>query len=123
MTKPVPTFVKGCGGVAGSFSPFIGGAVDGFTQYFTTDDGVYDSGFYIKDDTLVMQVSTASTRQRDMNRANECHVRLKWSTIVKSHKRSSYRWMSNTCQAKSETTLCSLLLLLLVNYFSFMGSN
>lgn len=60
MTKAVPTFVKGCGGIASSFSPFIGGAVDGFTQYFTTEDGKYDSGFYIKEDTLVMQVSSNS---------------------------------------------------------------
>ncbi|KAE9982516.1 hypothetical protein EG328_010798 [Venturia inaequalis] len=55
MTKAVPTFVKGCGGIAGSFSPFIGGAVDGFTQYFTTEDGAYDSGFHLDQDTLVMQ--------------------------------------------------------------------
>jgi len=50
MTKTVPTFVKGCGGVAGSFSPFIGGAVDGFTQYFTSEDGKVSRFFQLFDD-------------------------------------------------------------------------
>lgn len=62
LTKAVPTFVKGCGGIAGSFSPFIGGAVDGFTQYFTTEDGAYDSGFHLDQDTLVMQVSSTPSK-------------------------------------------------------------
>jgi hypothetical protein len=49
MTKPVPTFVKGCDGVAGSFSPFVGGAVDGFTQYFTSEDGKVNYFFQLLD--------------------------------------------------------------------------
>lgn len=36
VTKSTPSFVKGCGGIAASFSPFLGGAVDGFTQLYTT---------------------------------------------------------------------------------------
>ena len=95
MTKDIPTFVKGCGGIAASFSPFIGGAVDAFTQYYTTEDGKvshyfslydryklmkdiqFDSGFYIKDDLLFMQVST-SLEKRGTKRANKHSIRLRW---------------------------------------------
>jgi hypothetical protein len=52
-TKANPTYLPGCpkdaavsrGGAA--FSPFLGGAVDEFTQYYTTPDGKFNSGYYI----------------------------------------------------------------------------
>jgi hypothetical protein len=55
VTKPVPTFITNCGDVAGAISPFLGAGVDDFTQYYTTPDGKFPSGFYIKDDTFIMQ--------------------------------------------------------------------
>lgn len=107
MTKAVPTFVKGCGGVAGSFSPFIGGAVDGFTQYFTTDDGAYDSGFYIKDDIIVMQVSITFVHEFIVIHANVCSIRLNWSITTKNRKKSTYKWIWNICLVKLAMMLCN----------------
>jgi hypothetical protein len=63
VSKPVPTFVNGCGSIASSFSPFLGGAVDGFTQYYTTPDGKFNSGYYIKDDTFIMQAELVNYRK------------------------------------------------------------
>jgi hypothetical protein len=53
VTKAKPAYLPACpndsaaakGGA--SFSPFLGGAVDEFTQLYTTPDGKFNSGYYI----------------------------------------------------------------------------
>jgi hypothetical protein len=53
-TKANPTYLPGCprdsaaGKGGASFSPFVGGAVDAFTQFYTTRDGKFPSGYFIK---------------------------------------------------------------------------
>jgi hypothetical protein len=54
-TKAFPNYLPGCApdSIAGKggrgFSAFLGGAVDEFKQFYTTEDGAFKSGYYIKD--------------------------------------------------------------------------
>jgi hypothetical protein len=56
VSKSVKSYITGCGDVAGMLSAFVGAGVDDFTQHYTTPDGKFPSGYYVKDDTFLMQV-------------------------------------------------------------------
>lgn len=62
MSKKAPPFVKNCPGIASSISPFLGGAVDGFTQYYTTPDGKFESGYQIQNSNFMMQAEMVNYR-------------------------------------------------------------
>jgi hypothetical protein len=63
VSKPVKNYISGCGDAPGSLSPFMGAGVDDFTQYYTTPDGKYPSGYYIKDDTFLMQLELVNYKE------------------------------------------------------------
>jgi hypothetical protein len=62
VSKPVKTYITGCGDAAGNLSPFIGAGVDDFTQFYTTQDAKLPSG-YIKDDTFLMQLELVNYKE------------------------------------------------------------
>ncbi|KAF2675179.1 hypothetical protein BT63DRAFT_462626 [Microthyrium microscopicum] len=64
VSKPVTQYITGCtGDPAAAFNPFIGAGVDDFTQYYTTKDAKFNSGFYVKDDTFLMQVELVNYKE------------------------------------------------------------
>jgi hypothetical protein len=63
VSKSVNDYIAGCGDAASSLSPFIGAGVDDFTQYYTTPDAKFPSGFYIKDDTFLMQLELVNYKE------------------------------------------------------------
>jgi hypothetical protein len=52
--SPAPA-IPGCGGVGQSLSTFLGAGVDNFTQWYTTPDASFPAGYYVKDDSFIMQ--------------------------------------------------------------------
>ena len=57
-TKTKPAYLPGCpkdsaaGKGGGGISPFLGGAVDEFTQMYTTPDGKLESGYLIRNHSM-----------------------------------------------------------------------
>jgi hypothetical protein len=71
VTKPPTGSLPACPSVSGSsgggggvaaFSPFLGGAVDEFTQLYTTPDGRFRSGYYIANNTFLLQAEIVNYR-------------------------------------------------------------
>ncbi|KAF2404354.1 hypothetical protein EJ06DRAFT_518776 [Trichodelitschia bisporula] len=67
VTKPVKSYITGCPGIASSISPFLGGAVDEFRQWYTTPDGQLKAGFYIKNDEFIMQAELVNYHPEPQN--------------------------------------------------------
>jgi hypothetical protein len=74
MSKSSKGFATACpansasplaGKQSGGVSVFIGGAVDNFTQMYTTPDGKFDSGYYIKENNFMMQAEMINYRKDD----------------------------------------------------------
>lgn len=71
MSKTSKGFATACpadsksplaGKQTGGVNVFIGGAVDNFTQMYTTPDGLFNSGYYIKQNQFMMQAEMINYR-------------------------------------------------------------
>jgi hypothetical protein len=50
---------------SGGVNVFIGGAVDNFTQMYTTPNGLFNSGYYIKENNFMMQAEMINYRKEE----------------------------------------------------------
>jgi hypothetical protein len=63
VTKKQRLPVSNCGDTMGSIPTFVGADVSGNTwQYFTTQDGTYPSGYYLKDNSMMLQAELVNYR-------------------------------------------------------------
>jgi hypothetical protein len=93
ISKKVPQFIKACGLGGAGMSTFLGGAVDGFTQLYTTIDGKFPSGFHVGNDQMMMQAEIVNYLKEPQK---------VWITV-------DYEWLPGTHGSDAYQTVLSAL--------------